>query len=444
MNTIEIKLRSSQFDYSKYFIFTKNYVENNRPDSSFYHMNIFRFFYNIFCRIFQTIFYLFMKLFNWTPPKRIEGPDSILKLPDYIKSKGIKKPLIVTDKGITKLHLCDPLMKKLEEVGLQYSYFDDVQPNPIIKNIEDARNMYIQNNCDAFISVGGGSAMDTAKVAACRIVRPRTPVTWFAGVLRVLVKLPPFFAVPTTAGTGSETTIAAVVVDPKNHHKFSIMDPVLRPAYAVLDPCLTLTLPKHITSTTGMDALTHAVEAYIGRSNVKETIEDAETAVKLIFENLERAYQNGQDIDARMKMLQASFHGGLAFTHAFVGYVHAIAHALGGLYNVPHGLANAVILPYILEYFGDSIYKQLAKLSDLVNLEDKSESDEVKAKSFINEIKSMNYRMDIPKQFDCINEKDIKTIVRRALSEANPLYPVPKIMNAEECEEIVRKLASNL
>lgn len=114
------------------------------------------------------------------------------------------------------------------------------------------------------------------------------------------------------------------------------------------------------------------------------------------------------------------------------------------MYNVPHGLANAVILPYILEYFGDSIYKQLAKLSDLVNLEDKSESDEVKAKSFINEIKSMNYRMDIPKQFDCINEKDIKTIVRRALSEANPLYPVPKIMNAEECEEIVRKLASNL
>ncbi|OHT03612.1 alcohol dehydrogenase class IV [Tritrichomonas foetus] len=407
---------------------------------------IYHFFFNIFCRIYQWVFYTALWIFDWTPPKTIEGPNSLLKVPSEIKAQGLKKPLIVTDKCLTKLHMCDGLIEKLKEEGLEYAYFDDVQPNPIIKNIEDCRNVYLENHCDSFITVGGGSAMDCAKVAACRIVRPKTPVTWLGGILRVLVKLPPFFAVPTTAGTGSETTCAAVVVNPENQKKFSLLDPALRPKYAILDPCLTVSLPKHITSTTGMDALTHAVEAYTNLHNVPQTTEDAELAVKLIFANLEKAYRDGQDINARMKMLQASFHAGLAFTRASVGYVHAIAHTLGGIYDVPHGFANAVILPHVLEYFGKSAHASLAKLAVVAGLVtgEENKSDEEKAKIFIDAIKEMNSRMNIPTQFDFIKEKDIDLIVKRTLREGNPLYPVPKIMNSDECRNLIYELSSNL
>ena len=250
----------------------------------------------------------------------------------------------------------------------------------------------------------------------------------------------PFFAVPTTAGTGSETTVAAVVTDPETHEKNAISDPCLRPKYAVLDPNLTTGLPQHITSTTGMDALTHAVEAYIGKSNVKSTIRYSEDAVKLIHANLEKAYANGKDIEARNNMLKASFLAGSAFTRAFVGYVHAIAHNLGGMYNTPHGLANAVILPYVLEWYGSSVYKRLAKLADLINLTDPSLSNEEKAKAYINEIRRMNKAMNIPEKFDFIKEEDIPTLIKRALKEGNPGYPVPKIMKPSDCEQVIRSI----
>ena len=381
-----------------------------------------------------------MKLFDWTPPKVIEGPNSIEQIPEVIKSKGLTKPLIITDKVLTKLHMCDGLIQKLKQQNVNYAYFDDVQPNPSIENIESAYSLYKQNNCDSFIAIGGGSSIDCAKVTACKVVRPRTPISWFGGVLRVLRKLPPIIAIPTTAGTGSEVTIAAVVFDPKTSRKFSIIDPILRPAYAVLDPTLTLSLPPHMTSTTGMDALTHAIEAYIGQSNCKETIKDAEIAVKIIFENLEKAYCNGNDITARWNMLRGSFHGGLAFTHAFVGYVHAVAHTVGGLYKVPHGLANAIALPYVLEFYGKDIHSHLAKLYDVAGLQTKATTNEDKANDFIDEIKNMNKRMNIPEKFDCIREEDMKLIVKRILSESNPLYPVPRIMNSTECDRLVRQM----
>ena len=210
--------------------------------------------------------------------------------------------------------------------------------------------------------------MDCAKVAAARVVRPNKPIPKMRGVLKVMRKLPPFFAVPTTAGTGSETTIAAVVTNPATHEKYAINDPVLRPKYAVLDPELTIGLPPHITSTTGMDALTHAVEAYIGHSNTRDTEQKARLAVKLIFANIEKVYQNGKDIDARGQMLLASYYAGVAFTRAYVGYVHAIAHNLGGLYGIAHGLANAIILPYVLEYYGESAHHRLAELADVAGI----------------------------------------------------------------------------
>ena len=391
-------------------------------------------------RLCQKVLKVAMCFMDWSEPELLEGEGAVLKLPSFIKNKGISHVLIVTDKGLMGLHLLDPLFDELKKEEIAFTVFDGVQPNPTIPNIEACKDAYINNNCQAIIAFGGGSPMDCAKAAAARVVKPKQSVRKMRGYLKVHKKLPPFFAVPTTAGTGSETTLAAVVTDPETHEKNAICDTCLRPKYAVLDPALTVGLPPHITSTTGMDALTHAVESYIGKSNVKSTIKYAEGATKLIHENLEKAYINGKDMEARNNMLKASFLAGSAFTRAFVGYVHAIAHNLGGMYNTPHGLANAVILPYVLEWYGESVYKPLAKLADLVGISKESMSIEEKAKAYILEIRRMNKAMNIPEKFDFIKEEDIPTLVKRALKEGNPGYPVPKIMNASDCEQVIRAI----
>lgn len=391
----------------------------------------------IWYRTYQTAFKLAMNFLDWSEPQLLEGNGSILKLPEFIKNKGINKVLVVTDKGLMGLHLLDPMFEKLTEVGVEYVVYDEVQPNPTIPNIEAARAMYVDNGCQGFIAFGGGSPMDCAKAAAARVVKPRQSVRKMRGYLKVLKKLPPFFAVPTTAGTGSETTVAAVVTDPETHEKNAINDICLRPRYAVLDPALTVGLPPHITSTTGMDALTHAVEAYIGRSNTKQTIDQAERATKLIFDNVEEAYKNGKNYEARANMLKGSYLAGCAFTRAYVGYVHAIAHNLGGLYGTPHGLANAVILPYVLEWYGAAIHPQLAKLADVVGITGESTAD--KATKFIEAIRKMNADMNIPASFDFIKEEDLPTLITRALKEGNPGYPVPVIMNYSDMESVIHR-----
>ena len=390
-------------------------------------------------RSFQFVMKYAVFIFDWSEPELLEGPGAVKRLPALIKSKNISKVLVVTDKGLTGLHLLDGLYEKLDEAGVEYVVYDGTQPNPTIGNIEDAKQMYIDNGCQAVIAFGGGSPMDCAKAAAARVTNPKTSVKKMRGVLRVFHKPAILFAVPTTAGTGSETTLAAVVSDPETHEKNAINDPKLRPKYAVLDPELTIGLPPHITSTTGMDALTHAVEAYIGKSNVRSTEMYAEKAVKMIFSALEKAYANGKDMDARNTMLKASYYAGMAFTRAYVGYVHAIGHNLGGMYGIPHGLAMSVILPYVLDYYGDKVYFRLARLAEMTGTLTVG-SDEEKAKAFIEEIREMNRRMNIPDGFEQIKEEDIPLLVKRALKEANPLYPVPKIMNEADCEAVIRRL----
>ena len=392
-----------------------------------------------FFRAYQSVFKIAMFAFDWSEPETLEGPGAILKLPEFIKSKGVKKVLIVTDKGLMGIHLLDSLFEEMTKAGVEYVVYDGTEPNPSIENIEDARQLYVDNACEGLIAFGGGSPMDCAKAAGARVANPKIPVRKMRGVLKLVHKLPPLFAVPTTAGTGSEVTLAAVVSDRKTHEKNAINDPRLRPKYAVLDPELTTGLPPHITSTTGMDALTHAVEAYIGRSNVKSTEMYAEKATKMIFESLETAYNDGKNVEARETMLKASYYAGMAFTRAYVGYVHAIAHNLGGFYGIPHGLANAVILPYVLEYYGESAHARLAKLAVIAGVKTDG-SDKEKAEAFIEAIKQMNKNMNIQDKFDCIKEEDIPTIVKRALKEGNPLYPVPKIMDAADCEAVIRRL----
>lgn len=394
----------------------------------------------IFYRAYQTAYKGAMTFLNWDEPYLLKGEGAVKKLPALVKSKGINNVLIVTDKGLMSLGLLGGMLEEMDKNEVKYVIYDGVQPNPTIDNIEEARRIYLKNGCQGIIAFGGGSPMDCAKAAGARVTNPNKSVVSMRGQLKIVHKLPPFFAVPTTAGTGSEVTLAAVVSNPETHEKNAINDPKLRPKYAVLDPELTLGLPPHITSTTGMDALTHAVEAYIGRSNVAATEKYAEDATKLIFENLEKVYENGKDVEARENMLVASYWAGMAFTRAYVGYVHAIAHNLGGLYGTPHGLANAVILPYVLEYFGESAYPRLAKLADVAGITEAGMSVADKAKLFIKRIKEMNANMNIPEHFEFIEDKDIPTLVQRALKEANPLYPVPKIMDEKDCREVILKI----
>ncbi len=397
-------------------------------------------FYGAYCRSYQAVFRVVSKALDWTGPQVIKGAGSVKKLPAILKAADIKNVMIVTDKVLHGLGLLDSLKAGLDEKNISYVVYDGTQPNPTIPNVEEARELYINHNCEAVIAFGGGSPMDCAKVAAARVAAPNKLIPSMRGTLKVLTKLPPLYAIPTTAGTGSETTIAAVIVNPETHEKFAINDPCLRPKVAVLDPELTVGLPPHITSTTGMDALTHAVEAYIGQSNTPETRKAAEDAVRMIFANLETAYAEPKNLEARGNMLNASFYAGIAFTQAYVGYVHAIAHNLGGFYNVPHGLANAIILPYVLRFYGESIYDKLAALAEIAGLNIEGMSCEQKANYFIDEICAMNARMNIPASFDCIKEEDIPTIAERAMYEANPLYPVPKLMDEEQCMQLIRSM----
>ena len=386
----------------------------------------------LYYRTYQGVLKVASYFLPWHQPELLEGEGSLRKLPGFMKAKGMDKVLIVTDQDLVALGLMDDMLAGFDQAGIEYVVYDKTVPNPTIDNIEEALEMYKSNSCTGIVAFGGGSPMDCAKGVAARVARPNKSIPQMKGLLKVLKKIPPFVAIPTTAGSGSETTLAAVISNSVTHEKYAISDPVLIPHYAVLDPLLTVKLPPHITSTTGMDALTHAVEAYIGRGNTTKTRQDARDAIKLIFENLYMAYTGGANLVARANMQRAAFLAGAAFTRAYVGYVHAIAHTLGGFYSMPHGQANAVILPYVLEYFGPSIHVKLAELADLVNLSQTGDTDSQKAQRFNEAIKELNQKMEIPAKIKGIEDRDIPLMAERALSEAHPLYPVPKIMSMAE------------
>lgn len=403
----------------------------------------------VYYRTYQFIMGLGMKCIPWIEPVIIDGTDGIKKLSTVVKEKGITNVLVVTDPGLMGLHLPDSLFESLDSAGIKYSVYDQVQPNPTIDNIEAALKIYNANNCQAIIAFGGGSPMDCAKATGARVARPNRSITRMRGLFKVILPavkmgslLPPIlFAIPTTAGTGSETTIAAVVSNSQTHEKYPITDPVIRPRYAVLDPLLTVGLPPYITATTGMDALAHAVESYIGKFyNSRDTRKKAVLAVEIIFNNIEKVYKNGKDLEARGQMLLAAYYGGYSFTRGGVGYVHGIGHNLGGMYGVPHGLAMSVIMPYVLEWYGEVTHKPLAELADVAGISKPGMSQSQKAKAFIEAIRALNNKMNIPGKFDCIKDKDIPIIAERALLECNPTYPVPKIMNKEDCMAVIRSL----
>ena len=397
-------------------------------------MNIFKKFY---CRTYQTVFKMVMPLLPYKQPKILKTDEDIVKV---LNENGISKILLVTDKGIYNLGLTKSLEETLGSNKISLSVYSDTVANPTTDNVQDALELYNANKCQAIIAFGGGSAMDCAKAVGARVAKPKKPLSKMKGVLKVGKKIPLLIAVPTTAGTGSETTLAAVITDSETRHKYAINDFPLIPKYALLNASLTLGLPKHITATTGMDALTHAIEAFIGRSTTKQTRECALFAVKTIFDNLEEVYNNPTNFEAREKMLLASYNAGVAFTKSYVGYVHAVAHTLGGKYNIAHGLANAIILPYVLRKFGRKIYKKLWQMGVYSNLFSESVSYEEGAKIFIDKIEKMNSAMNISTSIPEIDVEDIKELAQTAEKEANPLYPVPVLFDCKQLEEIFHEV----
>ena len=376
----------------------------------------------------------------WKMPELIIGRETIHRIPDLLNKDNVDSVLVVTTTGFIKRGSLNKLFEELDKKNINCEIYCDVTPDPTFECIEKGVNAYISANCKGIIAVGGGSVMDCAKIIGARVSNTNKSIKKMVGLLKVRTKLPPLYAVPTTAGTGSEVTVAAVVTDEKNNYKYAISDPCLLPKYAILSPELTFNLPQKLTAFSGMDALTHAIEAYTNKFSSKESKEYARKATKMIFEYLPKAYEDGENYEAREKMLEASYYAGAAFTKAYVGYVHAIAHAIGGLYHIQHGMANAVILPVVLEEYGSAIYKQLSEIADVIGINGANEKE--KAEEFINKIKEMSSKLSIPTKFDEIESKDTEEIVKRVLKEANPGYPVPVIWNSDNVKNVLKKIST--
>ncbi|NJM44502.1 MAG: iron-containing alcohol dehydrogenase, partial [Brachymonas sp.] len=372
-------------------------------------------------------------------PTLLVGAGSSQRLGEVVAGFGHSKVLIVTDSVISKLGLLKGLQDALQEGGAKSVVFDEITPDAPIPLVERGLEFCREHDCDAIVAFGGGSSMDSAKAIAMAFANPK-PLRQLAGYFKGRRSPLPIYAVPTTAGTGSEVTVAAVVSDPSKHDKIVIIDPRLVPKMAALDPALMTGLPPHITAATGIDALTHAVESYVGNWATPYTDGMALAAVGLIFGNLRTCYTDGKNIAAREKMALASTYAGLAFTRANVGYVHAIAHQFGGKYHTPHGLANAIMLPHVMRYSAPSITKRLAQLAVRAKLGKASERDDALADKFLDAIDDLNRDLGIPLYLDKLQETDIPALAKAACHEAHTGYPVPRYMTQKQCEQLIRQV----
>jgi alcohol dehydrogenase len=371
-------------------------------------------------------------------PTLLVGPGASGRLGQAIAGFGYSKILIVTDSIISKLGLLKSLTDELTAGGAQFVVFDEITPDAPIPLVEKGIEFYKSHGCDAIVAFGGGSSMDASKAIAVAVNNDK-PLRKLAGYFKGLHNPVKIYAVPTTAGTGSEVTVAAVISDPETHKKLVIIDPRIVPKMAALDPSLMTGLPAPITAATGIDALTHAVEAFVGNWTTPYSNAMALSAVGLIFENLRTAYKDGKNLAAREKMALASTYAGFAFTRANVGYVHAIAHQFGGLYHTPHGLANAIMLPYVLRYSAPAITDRLAQLAVRAKVGKEGEPADVLAGKFMDAVEQLNKDLGIPSYLEALRESDIPELAKAACWEAHTGYPVPRYMSQQVCEDIIRQ-----
>ncbi len=377
------------------------------------------------------------KLFPDRLPLTFVGADSSAQLCQAIAQTGAKKVLLVTDAGLVKIGIVAKISEALEKTATEVVLYDGVEPDPTFAQVEEGLRRYRSEGCDAILAVGGGSPMDASKAIAA-LATNNKPARKLEGLLKVRQPPAPLFAVPTTAGTGSEVTIAAVVSDTDTHTKKFFVDPKLIPLMTALDPSLMLGLPPAITAATGMDALTHAIESYLCTSATRQSEAYALTSVRMVFANLPTAYRDGNDFAARSAMALASYYGGAAFTRTGVGYVHAIAHAFGAYYGTPHGLANAIVLPNVLEFSKEPAQRRLAELADAIVLGGSREEE--RADRFIEAVRKLMADVEIPYTLDALEARDIPSIATQALAEAYLNYPVPRFMNQDECEALLRRM----
>lgn len=393
-------------------------------------MNIFQ---KAYCRTFQSFLNMIaMPFIKFPKQETFEGNKSLLKLPCILKEKGYKRPFVLISNSVLKSPYGQEVVSSLKESVEELYIFNEVKQNPEFNTINKAKELALSFNADSIIAIGGGSVIDSAKALGALLANKKKTLDKFKGLLKVRKPYKMLIVAPTTAGSGSEATIAAVITNPDTKDKFAINSPNTLPNVVFLDDELLRSLPKNVIANTGMDALTHALEAYIGNALTKETKQAAEEAILLIHKSLYEFYLNPNNDEARKDMLKASYLAGKAFTRSYVGYVHAIAHSLGGYYNVPHGYANAVILPHLLESYGKNITKKVSKIENILKI-DKG--------TYIKTIKELNQKMGIPEKFEgLVLEKDIKKLAMHAAKEANPLYPVPKEFDVDELSKIIKEL----
>jgi alcohol dehydrogenase len=393
---------------------------------------------HFFYRLYQKMMVLVVKIVPNKKQKLING--DLEQITPELTKLDLKKYLVVTDNGIVKAGLLAKLTMILDNLKLDYKIYDKTLPNPDIKAIDEAVDAYHQASAQAIIAIGGGSPIDLAKVVAAKVARPDIPIIKMKGILKVLKKIPPLIVIPTTSGTGSEVTIAAVVSNHETKSKFAIIDPNLLPDIVVLDPKLTLGMPPFITATTGLDALTHGIESYLGNSNTSETKSYALDAIKLVFDNILTAYQQPSNLEARRNMQIAAYKAGYAFTRAYVGNVHAMAHALGGHYDVVHGLVNAMLMPHVFRSYGLEAQIKLASIARHLNLTNNPDNA-VASKVMIEALESLNDKLGIPKNIKgIVKEKDLPHLIDHAYKEANPFYPVPRIFTRLDFEKLFREI----
>lgn len=393
----------------------------------------------LFSRIYQKIMKVACYFIKWPKPFVIEGTNASLEIVNVIKENKLQRPLIIIDPFIDKIGLMKQTLDSLDQNNIKYIKNTDVKSEPNVLMIEDIVDIYKVNNCDSIIAVGGGSVIDTAKLVGARITNPNKSISKMKGVLKVRKQIPFTITIPTTSGSGSECTVAAVVKD--GHSKYAVNSPKLVPNVAVLDPMFTISLPVSLTLTTGMDALTHAIECYIGNSNTKTTYQDSIEAISLILNSLESLLANPQDLEKRLQMQKASYLAGAAFTRGYVGYVHSIAHAFGAYYNIPHGEANAVLLPLVLEKYEEKIKNKMLKLVD--KLDESNIPNEEKLSLFYSKIKSLSLKVKKSVGFTQINSNDYQELIKHIQKETWPLYPVPRHLEDSELVDIFEKVKEN-
>ena len=393
---------------------------------------------NFLLRIRQALFSPVQKIQLYIQPKMIKGEHALLDLIDVLKKQHLTRYMIVTTPGFIKRGTLQSFFDALNQNDIQYSIFHDVKPDPDISDVEMLKEMYIKDSCQALIAIGGGSVIDCSKVALACVQMKKLDVTTVLHTGRVSKQLPLLIAVPTTAGTGSEVTAGAVITDPIQKRKYALSNLFLIPKYAVLDSSLLVSLPSKMTAYTGMDALTHAIEAYINCFNNRKTNEYALCAIKSIFQYLVPSFEDGLNKHYRLELLEASYNAGVAISNNYVGYVHAIAHGIGGMYHLQHGMINATILPIVLEVYGSAVVSKLAKIADVVGITGATDQD--KSTQFIQKLKDLNQIFSIPTSIPEIQEEDIHYLAIGAEKEGNPSYPTPVTWDVEQFEKVIRKI----